>query len=100
MVFPTEETPFRSDNTTELFNSGQPLPHPHSRAWVLSRKTLWGHAAGREGSAKGFWLRCPNLSPVTAVCRLVLEGSNAGTPSDSHSLLGCGGHSPTPWHTG
>lgn len=26
MVFPTEETPFKSDNTTELFNSGQPLP--------------------------------------------------------------------------
>lgn len=27
MVFPTEETPFKSDNTTELFNSGQHLPH-------------------------------------------------------------------------
>lgn len=26
VVFPTEETPFKSDNTTELFNSGQPLP--------------------------------------------------------------------------
>lgn len=26
MVFPTEETPFKSDNTTELFNSGQSLP--------------------------------------------------------------------------
>lgn len=25
MVFPTEEMPFKSDNTTELFNSGQPL---------------------------------------------------------------------------
>lgn len=28
MVFPTEEMPFKSDNATELFNSGQPLPLP------------------------------------------------------------------------
>lgn len=50
MVFPTEETPFKSDNTTELFNSGQPLPLPcsggfgtrHHRgcSWLVGRALL------------------------------------------------------------
>lgn len=33
MVFPTEEAPFKSDNTTELFNSGQLLPLPCTGAF-------------------------------------------------------------------
>lgn len=67
MVFPTEETPFRSDNTTELFNSGKPLAHPHTGAWVLSLKTLWGDAAGGEGSAKGSWVQV-QTSVLSLLC--------------------------------
>lgn len=67
MVFPTEETPFRSDNTTELFNSGKPLARPHTGAWVLSCKTLWGDAAGGEGSAKGSWVQV-QTSVLSLLC--------------------------------
>lgn len=60
----------------------------------VGRCSWWG------GQCQGLLGPGPNLSPVTAVCRLVLETSNAGMPSGSHSLLGCGGHGLTPWHTG
>lgn len=58
MVFPTEETPFKSDNSTELFNSGQPLPLPctggfSDRPWE-GLNWLVGRALPR-GPVSGVW---------------------------------------------
>lgn len=70
MVFPTEETPFKSDNATELFNSGQPLPlpctggfgaRPHGRcSWLVGRALPRAPASSVR----------TQVTQTTATCRL------------------------------
>lgn len=80
MVFPTEETPFRSDNTTELFNSGQPLP----RTGASVPDPMGGVAGWWGGLCQGL-LRLVSRpkSPKPLPCAGF--GSQAGKPSSFHS---------------
>lgn len=52
MVFPTKETPFKSDNTTELLNSGQLLSPPCSGDFSARPHGDWlvGRALPRAGA--------------------------------------------------
>lgn len=82
MVFPTEETPFKSDNTTELFNSGQSLPLLALGASVTDLGRViagwWG------GLSKG--LLCLVSRPKSPKPLLCADFSgHVGKPSCSHS---------------